>query len=152
GRILQVGSPAAVYEYPSNRFVAEFIGAVNIFEGRVVESLGDNVLVHCDDNACELLIHHAHPLESGAAVAVAVRPEKITVSETAPSESRNLVRGVVAEIGYLGGVSIYHVRLASGRIVKAQLTNLARLTTTPLAWGQEVYLSWQPSSGLVLTS
>ena len=153
GKIVQLGSPADVYEFPANRFVAEFIGAVNIFEGRVIENMGDSVLIRCDDDAaCELLIHHSGPLEPGAAASVAVRPEKMTVARDAPGDPRNSIRAVVAEIGYQGDVSIYHMRMQSGRIIQAQLTNLARVIETPLACGQEVYLSWQPSSGLVLTS
>jgi putrescine transport system ATP-binding protein len=150
GRIVQVGTPGGVYEYPATRFVAEFIGAVNVFEGRVVESLADQVRVRSEDACCELVIDHREPLTVGTPVAVAIRPEKMVARDEPSGEGANTVQGVVAEIGYLGDVSIYHVRIPGGRLVQVQLTNLARLTEPALTWDQTVYLSWQPSSGVVL--
>jgi putrescine transport system ATP-binding protein len=150
GRIVQVGTPGAVYEYPATRFVAEFIGAVNVFEGRVVDSQDGEARVRSEDACCELLINHSQPLTVGTPVAVAIRPEKMVVSDEPAGNGVNAVQGVVAEIGYLGDVSIYHVRVPSGKLVQVQLTNLARLTEPALTWDQPVYLSWQPSSGVVL--
>lgn len=150
GRIVQVGTPGGIYEYPATRFVAEFIGAVNVFEGRVVESLEGQVRVRSDDACCDLLVDHTQPLTVGTPVAVAIRPEKMVASGEPAGECVNAVRGVVAEIGYLGDVSIYHVRIPSGRLVQVQLTNLARLTEPALRWDDPVSLSWQPSSGVVL--
>jgi putrescine transport system ATP-binding protein len=150
GRIVQVGTPGAVYEYPVTRFVAEFIGAVNVFEGRVADSDDGRVLVHSEDACCDLLVEHKQPVTVGTPVSVAIRPEKMHVSGEAPAETANTVEGVVAEIGYLGDVSIYHVRIPSGKLVQVQLTNLARLTEPPLTWDQPVYLSWQPTSGVLL--
>jgi putrescine transport system ATP-binding protein len=150
GRIVQVGTPGGIYEYPASRSVAEFIGAVNVFEGRVVESLEDQVRVRSEDACCELLIDHSQPLTAGTPVVVAIRPEKMVASDEPVGDGVNAVQGVVAEIGYLGDVSIYHVRVPSGRLVQVQLTNLARLTEPALTWDQPVYLSWQSSSGVVL--
>ena len=150
GRIIQIGTPGAVYEYPATRFVAEFIGAVNVFEGRVVDSQDDQALVRSEDACCDLLINHSQPLTVGTPVAVAIRPEKMVVSDEPAGNGVNAVQGVVAEIGYLGDVSIYHVRVPSGKLVQVQLTNLARLTEPALTWDQSVYLSWRPSSGVVL--
>jgi len=150
GRIVQVGTPGGIYEYPASRSVAEFIGAVNVFEGRVIESLESQVRVRSEDACCDLLVDHAQPLTVGTPVVVAIRPEKMVASGEPVGEGVNAVQGVVAEIGYLGDVSIYHVRVPSGRLVQVQLTNLARLTEPALTWEQSVYLSWQPSSGVVL--
>ncbi|MEO5373516.1 MAG: polyamine ABC transporter ATP-binding protein [Alphaproteobacteria bacterium] len=150
GRIVQTGSPANVYEYPASRFVAGFIGAANLFEGRVVGRVGETVHIRSDEAGCDLAIHHAEPLPPGTAVAVAVRPEKIAV--TAAMGQHNSVVGRVAEIGYLGHVSIYHVRLETGKVVRVQLTNLTRVTGTSLSCGEDVVLSWQPTSGVVLSS
>jgi putrescine transport system ATP-binding protein len=150
GRIVQIGTPGAIYEYPATRFVAEFIGAVNVFEGRVAETRDGHVRVRSEDACCELVVEHSQPLTVGTPVAVAIRPEKMTVTGEPQGQQTNAARGVVAEIGYLGDVSIYHVRLPSGKLVQVQLTNLARLTEPPLTWDQPVYLSWEPSSGVVL--
>ncbi|MCW8874531.1 MAG: polyamine ABC transporter ATP-binding protein [Gammaproteobacteria bacterium] len=149
GRIVQVGAPASVYEYPANRFVAEFIGSVNILEGRVLEQQGDQVRIQADSAGCELLMDHIQPLPEGTPVSVALRPEKLQVTTEAPTAPHNWVKGTVAEYAYLGDVSIYHVRLPGGQKLRVQLTNLARLTETPLTWDQDVYLSWQPGSGVV---
>jgi putrescine transport system ATP-binding protein len=150
GRIEQVGTPASVYEYPVTRFVADFIGSVNMIEGRVLEQHEEQVRIHADSCGCEILMDHATPLPEGTAVAVALRPEKVTVSEQAPAEATvNCVHGIVTEQAYLGDVSIYHVRLDSGLVMQVQLTNLARIAEPPLTWDQEVWLSWQPGSGMV---
>jgi putrescine transport system ATP-binding protein len=150
GRILQVGTPASVYEYPAARFVAEFIGSVNVFEGRVLACEDEHVVIRSEDTGCALRVAHAQPLSAGTPVAVAVRPEKVRVLAEPLVVEHNQVRGVVAEIGYLGDVSIYHVRLSSGKLVQAQLTNLGRLTESPLTWDQEVYLTWEPASAVLL--
>jgi putrescine transport system ATP-binding protein len=149
GRIVQVGAPASVYEYPANRFVAEFIGSVNILEGRVLEQQGDQVRIQADSAGCQLLMDTSQPLPEGTPVSVALRPEKLQVATERPGGDYNWVKGVVAEYAYLGDVSIYHVRLPGGQKLRVQLTNLARLTETPLTWDQEVYLTWQPGSGVV---
>jgi putrescine transport system ATP-binding protein len=152
GRIVQVGAPASVYEYPANRFVAEFIGSVNILEGRVLEQHGDQVRIQADSAGCQLLMDATQPLPEGTPVSVALRPEKLRVATEMPAGDNNWVQGVVAEYAYLGDVSIYHVRLPGGQTLRVQLTNLARLTETPLTWDQEVYLSWQPGSGVVFSA
>jgi putrescine transport system ATP-binding protein len=152
GRIVQVGAPASVYEYPANRFVAEFIGSVNILEGRVLEQHGDHVRIQADSAGCQLLMDATQPLPEGTPVSVALRPEKLRVATEMPAGEYNWVKGVVAEYAYLGDVSIYHVRLPGGQKLRVQLTNLARLTETPLDWDQEVYLTWQPGSGVVFSA
>ena len=152
GRLLQIGAPSDLYEYPANRFVAEFIGTANIFEGRVLASEGRTLAIHSNDACCDLRIDHGQPLAVGTPVAVAIRPEKMRLGEIPTDGSYNQVQGVVAEIGYLGDVSIYHVRLPSGRMVQIQLTNLERMNRAQLTWDQQVYLSWESSSGMVLTA
>ena len=83
---------------------------------------------------------------------VAVRPEKLLASEQAPAAGYNTVKGVITDVAYLGDVSIYLVRLPTGQQMRVQLTNLARLTETPLTWDQEIHLSWMPESGVVFAS
>lgn len=150
GTIVQVGTPLGVYEYPVNRYVAEFIGAVNILEGRVVERRAEGLLIHAPREGIDLLIEHSQLLPDGTPVNVALRPEKLLVSEQPPADGLNFVRGVVSEFAYLGDISIYHVRLPGGQEVRVQLTNRKRLTESPLTWDQEVCLTWLPGSGVVL--
>ncbi|WP_431858472.1 ABC transporter ATP-binding protein [Azospirillum sp.] len=152
GAVAQVGTPTEVYEYPNSRFVAEFIGSVNLFEGRVVEDEPDHVLIRSADAGCDLYVSHAAPAPVGSTVHVAVRPEKITLSKEPPAdaEARNTARGVVREIAYLGDVSIYLVELASGKTVRVTATNLARRADLPVSWDDEVTLTWRPFAGVVL--
>ena len=106
GVIAQVGTPTEIYEYPHNRFVAEFIGSINMFDGRVVETDGDQVIVASEEAGCELLIAHATPAPAGSPVSVAIRPEKIALSKdpVADGDGRNRTTGIVREIAYLGDV------------------------------------------------
>jgi putrescine transport system ATP-binding protein len=150
GRILQVGTPTEVYEYPANRPVAEFIGAVNLFEGRVAGAEDGRLVIHSPATPGELLMDHAQPLAAGTPVAIAIRPEKIHLLQEPPADGRNWVRGSVREIGYLGDVSIYHVETGPGRRVQVQVTNRSRQTFGPLTWDDEVCLGWRPESGVVL--
>lgn len=157
GIIAQTGTPTEIYEYPQSRFVAEFIGSVNMFEGRVVEDQADHVLIRSEDAGCDLYINHAVAVPSGATVAVAVRPEKIALSKEPPAnaatnaDGRNLTSGIVREIAYLGDVSIYLVELKTGKTVRVTAPNVVRRTEMPITWDDEVFLSWRPFAGVVLT-
>jgi putrescine transport system ATP-binding protein len=151
GRIVQVSTPAALYEYPATRFVAEFIGAVNLFEGRIASSDDGSgvVRVHCDAFGGEILARHADPLPVGTSVSVAVRPEKIDVHEQRP-QADNVAVGKVSEIAYLGDVSIYQVRTAHGATIRVQETHVQRSSEPHYDWDDTLYLSWDAASAVVL--
>ncbi len=153
GVIAQVGTPTEIYEYPHNRFVAEFIGSINMFDGRVVETDGDQVIVASEEAGCELLISHATPAPAGSPVSVAIRPEKIALSKdpVAEGDGRNRTTGIVREIAYLGDVSIYLVQLPTGKTVRVTAPNVTRRTEMPITWEDEVTLTWRPFAGVVLT-
>ncbi|CAO3410427.1 ABC transporter ATP-binding protein [Azospirillum largimobile] len=154
GVIAQVGTPTEIYEYPHNRFVAEFIGSINMFDGRVVETDGDQVIVASEEAGCELLIAHATPAPVGSPVSVAIRPEKIALSKepvAAEGDGRNRTTGIVREIAYLGDVSIYLVQLPTGKTVRVTAPNVTRRTEMPITWEDEVTLTWRPFAGVVLT-
>ncbi len=155
GQIRQVGAPHEIYEFPNSRFVADFIGSINMFEGVILEDQKDYVIVQAENFATNLCISHSATIPPGAQVTVAVRPEKIKISKSPPPKSAffpyNRAKGVVDDIEYLGDVSIYHVKLKNGTRVLATLPNLVRLTAQPVTWEDEVYLYWQPENGIVLT-
>ena len=151
GLIQQVGTPVDIYEYPQSRYVADFIGAANMFEGTISASSGESVVVGCPELAHDLTIAHAEPLAPASPVAVMVRPEKVAISRDKPAEGLNWAKGIVADIAYLGDVSIYHVRLESGRKVEALQANLRHTDQRKLTWEDEVFLSWHPGDALVLT-
>jgi putrescine transport system ATP-binding protein len=153
GEIVQVGSPTDVYEYPTSRFVADFIGSVNLFEGKLVEDEPDHVRIHCAElGATTVFVDHGISSAPSAEVCVALRPEKITLSREPPAagEAQNCATGTVAEIAYLGEVSRYLVRLAGGRIVRVSQPNLQRHAER-IAWDEGVFLSWSASAPVVLT-
>jgi putrescine transport system ATP-binding protein len=150
GRIEQVGSPVHIYEYPGTRFVADFIGAANMFQGTARGGEGA-LVVACAELEHDLSVTEAGSVEAGAAVTVMVRPEKVMISRDKPESGLNWAEGVVSDIAYLGDVSIYHVRLASGRKVQALRTNLHHGEDSRLTWDDKVFLAWYPADSLVLT-
>lgn len=156
GRLRQIGTPTEIYEYPNSRYVADFVGDMNIFEGIVSEVEPDYVVVKSEDITCDIHISHVSDVPLGANVAVAIRPEKIMLSTEKPrgttKNKRNHAKGVVNEIAYLGDMSVYHIELEEGAKVRVALSNQVRLSERPVNWDDEVYLSWNAHSGIVLTA
>jgi putrescine transport system ATP-binding protein len=152
GRLRQIGTPNEIYEYPHSEYVADFIGSINKFEGRVVEDEKDHILVESEEAGSELYVGHSADAPVGSQVKVAIRPEKVMISTSRPEQKRNTTKGIVKDIGYLGDVSIYHVELASGKIVLATQPNLVRLAERTVTWEDEVYLFWRAENSIVLTS
>jgi putrescine transport system ATP-binding protein len=152
GKIRQVGSPHDIYEFPNSKFVAGFIGNVNLFSGFVIEEELDQILIESSETDCLIYAAHTGVLPIGARVNVAIRPEKIQISLTKPAYPRNWTQGIVREIAYLGDISIYHVELASGKIVRATLPNLLRLAERNIKWDDVVYLFWRSENSIVLTA
>ena len=150
GQILQVDTPTTIYEYPEYRFVADFIGLVNLFDGRVAETQDDHVLV---ETALGHRLHMrcSHPHAIGTPVTVAIRPEKLQICQDYREDGINQIKGVVEDIAYLGDVSIYRVRVTPEVLVEMTLTNIQPRTEQALTWGQEVAMQWSASSGVVLT-
>jgi len=151
GWLRQVGTPNEIYEYPHSEYVADFIGSINKFEGRVIEDETDHILVESKEADCELYVSHSVDTPLGSQVKVAVRPEKVMIATVPPKQKQNVTKGIVKDIGYLGDVSIYHVELKSGKIVLATQPNLVRLAERPVAWEDEVYLFWRAENSIVLT-
>jgi putrescine transport system ATP-binding protein len=155
GRIAQVGTPADIYESPATRFVADFIGSVNMFEGRVSEEGADFVRIECAELGGAVWAERTVRCASGATVWAAIRPEKINISRQAPpgvaTAGENGVRGTVREIAYMGDMSIYLVQIASGRMMRVTLPNTMRGGERPIAREESVWLSWHGSSPVVLT-
>ncbi|HVW68735.1 MAG TPA: ABC transporter ATP-binding protein [Steroidobacteraceae bacterium] len=152
GRIAQVGTPSAIYESPATKFVADFIGSVNMFEGRVTEA--DSGRIESQELGCTVALDRSLNCVRGATVWTAVRPEKISMSRTLGEEHglrENVVRGVVKEIAYMGDVSIYLVQIESGKTVRVTLPNIMRDAEHRIARDETVYLSWHGSSPIVLT-
>ena len=153
GEIVQVGTPTDIYEYPGSRFVADFIGSVNMFEGHLIEDEPDYVRVASAELGGVFHVGHGVSAAPNATVWVALRPEKIRISREPPdSKGDNCVAGVVSEIAYLGDQSIYLVRLEGGRQVRVTQPNTLRHTGVDrISWDEPVWLSWDSSSPVVVT-
>jgi putrescine transport system ATP-binding protein len=151
GRIAQVGTPGEVYEYPANRYVASFVGNINLFEGRVTAAEPGRLSLHCDALGADLSVHSDEALAPGAAVCVAVRPEKITINRRAPEgNERNVLKGTVWDLAYSGDQSLYRVRLKGGTEMRVSAQNLRRSAKLTVEWDDEVYLSWEVASTILL--
>ena len=150
GRLIQVATPAEIYEQPNSRWVADFIGDVNLIEGRVVESSAAGTTVESVPVEA-LRAAAASEAQPGDTVWVALRPEKIRITRDPPPLSVNRVEGEVWEIGYLGDFSVYKVRLADGFVINAAAANMTRLVERAIAVGDRVWLSWASDAGVVLT-
>jgi putrescine transport system ATP-binding protein len=152
GVIVQTAEPHDVYEYPNSRFVAEFVGSVNLFEGKVIEDQPDSVRIKSKDAGGVLYVNHGISCAPNQKVHVALRPEKARISKQKPEQTENCIKGVVEEIAYMGSLSVYRVRLASGKEVRITQPNITRGTGERLTWNDEVYLFWDVDSSVVLTS
>ncbi len=152
GRVIQVGPPAEIYERPATRFVADFVGQVNMVEARVVEAGDRSMRLEAPDLGCEVVSDRSVPAAVGETVWVAIRPETIELTTAASGSGANRVRGTVSSIAYLGDLSIYHVLLPTGVTVRASAVNRNRLAERPAARDDEVWLSWRPDASVVLRS
>ncbi|AHL77444.1 transporter [Stutzerimonas stutzeri] len=153
GWIAQVGSPMDIYETPASRLVCEFIGNVNLFDGELIEDVEDHAVIACP--ALENPIYVGHGISTRAQdkqITYALRPEKLLIGTELPELERpgyNWARGVVYDIAYLGGHSVYYIKLSSGMIVQAFLANAERHVKWP-TWEESVYVYWWDDSGVVL--
>jgi putrescine transport system ATP-binding protein len=149
GRFLQVGAPGEVYETPATRFVADFIGNVNLMDGTLDVDAPDHCVIGCTD--CKHYVGHGITGTEGMAVSVAIRPEKIALSRDKPPGDFNQVQGTVKELSYFGSFTVFHLQLASGAKLKVTTANTARYNDGGITWGDVVWASWSASAHVVLT-
>ena len=151
GVIRQVATPAEIYEQPASRYVADFIGDINILEGRIERGAAGTTRLVSPTSG--LVVETDQPVEGDPETAwYAIRPEKLKVSLDPPAETAvNAVSGEIWDIAYLGDVSIYHVKLDDGTVMRATTANTTRLVERPISWDDRVWLTWENSAGVVLT-
>ena len=153
GKFKQIGTPTEIYEFPESRFVADFIGSANIFEGKVKNSKVGHLTVSTDVG--EVFINYSQSIAEGEKIWLGLRPEKIYLSKIKPKDiGPNQIKGIVEEIGYLGETSIYKVRLENGQIIDVSAPNQSRPMSRArgITWEDMVYLNWEPESAMLLTS
>ena len=150
GRIVQVGSPGEIYEAPATRYVAGFVGSINLIEGEVESVAGNEVTLIASGRAHRVETDGEVP-GTGTTAWFAIRPEKLRVSKEVPAAADvNAMHGEVWDIAYLGDMTLYNVRLASGEIVRASVLNAARTVEDPIAYEDEVWLTHEGDAGTVL--
>jgi putrescine transport system ATP-binding protein len=150
GEIVQAGTPSEIYEFPGSKFVADFVGSVNIFEGKLVEDEPEHVRIASDELGATIYVSHGISAPPEAIVWAAIRPEKVFMSTAQPEGADNVVRGAVQDIAYLGDLSIYLVKLPTGKVVRVTQPNTSRHAEA-ITWDQQVYLSWDSTSPVVVT-
>jgi putrescine transport system ATP-binding protein len=148
GRVLQVGTPEEVYEHPANRFVADFIGNVNLFEGRLSVDEHD----HCAaaTGIGEIQVGHGVSGTLNMPLAIAVRPEKIEISKQRPAADRNVFAGKVQEIAYFGSYNTFIVQASDGSRVRITEANTSRQDLSDITWEDQVFFWWDDRAGIVL--
>jgi len=149
GVIAQIGEPREIYETPNSRFVADFIGSVNLFEGQVGPAAPDLMHVETVDLG-PVVVPPRAGLKQGQTVWLAMRPERVWLTRERPADAVNSVRGEVRDMGYVGHMSSYVVRLDNGRLVRVTQANEGR-RDNPITWDEQVSVSFEPADFRVLT-
>jgi putrescine transport system ATP-binding protein len=153
GKVVQVGTPAEIYEFPQSRFVADFVGTTNLFEGTVSACEPGLTTVACRETGCDLLVDDAGRFTPGQRVWIALRPEKIRLSKQPAANGHcNQLRGTVHQLGYLGNRCTYQVKTASGKLVTVFSQNERRTSEWSIDWSDEVYVSWSADAAVLLQS
>ena len=154
GKVVQVGPPGEIYEQPKTRFIAEFVGDVNVLEGRVAgRAEGGGWRIETASAATPLIVNDpGEALTIGQGVVVAVRPEKMILSrEPPPPGADNRLAGAVWDIGYLGDWTVYRIRLDSGPVLRVSRANASRFVERPIGWEDRVHLTFASNAAVVLT-
>jgi putrescine transport system ATP-binding protein len=150
GKVIQVATPAEIYEAPNSRFVADFIGDVNIFDGQVA-STGAGTVEIAVDSGLTIKVATSDKPAKGSNAGFAIRPEKLKVlRHPPPNPSANAASGELWDIGYLGDMTVFHVKLKSGKVVKASSLNAQRAVDDPFTYDQEVWISFAEDAGVLL--
>lgn len=151
GKVVQVGTPSEIYEFPQSRFVADFVGTTNFFEGTVAACESGIITVSCSETGCELLVDDVGRFTPGQQVWVALRPEKIRLSKQPGTVGRaNQLKGTVWELGYLGNRSTYQIKTTSGKLVTVFAQNERRTSEWSIDWSDEVYVTWTADAAVLL--
>jgi len=153
GEIAMIGEPTDIYEFPNSRFVAGFIGSVNMVEGIVTEDEPDHVRIRSAELGCDIHVGHGVDCAPDQLLWWAIRPEKMELSRERPENPNdaNVTTGVVEEIAYLGDISLYQVALESGKRIRVSQTNSVRGNPDAITWEEKVFVTWSDNAGSVLT-
>ena len=152
GKLMQVAPPGEIYEQPNSKYVADFIGNINILEGKVASRSGNTIWVASAGTNRTFTVESAEPLSAGQSVFLAIRPEKMRISLEPPSSNINVLTGEVFDIGYLGDWTNYIVDIdGAGQRIRASAANMSRFVERPISWEDKVHISFAPDAGVLLT-
>jgi putrescine transport system ATP-binding protein len=155
GRLEQVATPRELYEAPASRWVAEFVGDVNLFDGQVASRDAHRLTVATRDAGTLAVAEPRQPL-TRTTVSVAIRPEKVKLSRRGPAtdgasaQAINRLEGIIIDVNYLGGLTVYKVKLDSGAVIRAAMANTARLDMDAYRASQRVVAWFTPDDCVVL--
>ncbi|MDZ4392044.1 ABC transporter ATP-binding protein [Cypionkella sp.] len=149
GRVRQVGAPTEIYEYPNSKFVAGFIGSITAFPAKVAALTGDMAMVQVAAFQAAVQARAVPGLNVGQEVTLAVRPEKLVISQARP-EGENVFAGQVKDLAYFGKDSLYRITLPSGELISVHSVNAGRSAGGRPDWDDQVYLSFAPSAAILL--
>ncbi|MBM23460.1 MAG: polyamine ABC transporter ATP-binding protein [Gammaproteobacteria bacterium] len=150
GEFVQIGTPNSIYEHPKSKFVADFIGNINMFDAKVISSEEQELNITCKALGGDIVMQNPSRAIHATDLSVALRPEKVIIDKQKPSnENIDYVSGVVEDFGYFGNLSIFRVRTTTGDIIQVSKQNRVRIEDT-IKWEDQVYLSWEPESLIVL--
>ncbi|MFG1269231.1 ABC transporter ATP-binding protein [Xanthobacter sp. DSM 14520] len=151
GVLVQVAPPSVIYEQPSTRYVADFIGEVNLIEGKITKAGPDETRISSSVTPFPLVVTQTVDCKAGDTACIAIRPEKLRITLEPPVDpTENVFEGEIWDIGYLGDLSIYHVELACGQRIKVSQPNLSRMVARPISWDDKVWVTFAPHAGVVL--
>jgi putrescine transport system ATP-binding protein len=152
GKFVQISPPAELYEQPTSKYVADFIGDINLLEGRITKNERLRTVLDSEMTGTRIETLSETSAGLGDKAWFAVRPEKVSISLLPPNDkSVNTAIGTVWDIGYVGDISVYHVRLEGGATMRASIANTRRVVERPITWEDKVFLTWAPDSGIMLT-
>ena len=155
GRIEQVATPRELYEAPNSRWIAEFVGDVNMFEGEVGSREAGRLTISTKDAGAIVAAEPRQPI-TNTAICVAIRPEKVKLSRRGPvsdagnAHAINRLEGIITEVNYLGGLTTYKVKLDSGAVLRSSMANTARLEFDAYMTSQRVVAWFTPDDCVVL--
>jgi putrescine transport system ATP-binding protein len=155
GRLEQVATPRQLYEAPASRWIAEFVGDINMLEGQIERTEDHRLTVSTRDAGTIVAAEPRQPFTK-ATICVAIRPEKVKLSRRGPVSDAaggipmNRLEGVVTEVNYLGGVTTYKVKLDTGAVLRASMANTARLDMNAYSASQRVTAWFTPDDCVVL--
>ena len=150
GEFVQIGTPNSIYEHPNSKFVADFIGNINMFDAKILKNTDQELAIDCKALGGEITIQSPDQAINSTELSVALRPEKVIIDKQQPSdEDHYYVKGVVEDFGYFGNLSIFRVRTASGEVIQVSKQNRMRIEDS-ITWEDEVYLSWVQESLILL--